>query len=472
MSAPSLSCNPRTEQHLDTVDDTNMIADDGADSGASSPRAATDWNSSAHGVLELTTASSIGYRSGTALDAVLSKSRRESVNASEKMRGDIQADNVPDDSREIHESMSRWMNTPTSPKRPPLGQSESSFANSTKASRGWQTERSQISPSANPPWKPAGSPSVSRPGSAHHITGRVSLSQANSRIGEWLSRSESLDSRRSEPVRGSSLCPEYRLPEDETMSETGEYSDWDHVASTFGRNSADLPSEFEDTPRIVHFANMDMQYFYGDPGEPEYDDLVKENQYLHHELELADEDRGRCHAELHDLNSDVNHLCNAWSKACAAAEVSFDAVTNFDFLVTGPEVDPDSKAAAHVELKANELCRWINDLRDSAENSGLDKVIATYRAELALSSGDLTDNTGTEHDSVNWQTLYEQGRQRLEALKKQYTSSKPEAECVCQSDLECKHRECQAELFDVQDRVAGLEAADQAGQRAGSLMEE
>lgn len=101
---------------------------------------------------------------------------------------------------------------------------------------------------------------------------------------------------------------EYELPEDDTMSETGEHSDWDHVASTFGRNSADLPSEFEDTPRI---AIMDMQDFYGDPGEPEYDDLVKENQYLHHELELADEDRGRCHAELHDLNSDVNHLCNA-----------------------------------------------------------------------------------------------------------------------------------------------------------------
>lgn len=139
--------------------------------------------------------------------------------------------------------------------------------------------------------------------------------------------------------------------------------------------------------------------------------------------------------------------------------MSFDAAKNFHFLVTDAEVDPDSRAAAHGELKANELCRWINDLRDSAENSGLDEVIATYRAELALSSGDLTDNTGTEHDSVNWQTLYEQGRQRLEALKKQYKSSKPEAECICQPDLECKHRECQAELFDVQDRVDILEAA-------------
>jgi hypothetical protein len=275
----------------------------------------------------------------------------------------------------------------------------------------------------------------------------------------------SLPSSRSESARKSSLTLECGLPEHKTVSEMGEDADWDHVASDMNKVSVNSSPELISTPRCVHSADRDVRDLYADLSEPSYDDLVKWNQHLDHELQLADENRGRCHAELHDLTSDVSQLCSAWSRACAAAEVDCDSVKNFHFLVTDAEVDSDSRAAAHQELKTNELCNWIVALKEAIRNIGREAsgddtggtVAHWTKVALRMCGENVVDDTDMHHDSVNWQIRYEKEHQRFEALKERFKGFRAEAERMYQPDLERKHQACQAELVKAQGHVTILE---------------
>lgn len=251
------------------------------------------------------------------------------------------------------------------------------------------------------------------------------------------------------------------------MLEMGQHPDWNNVANNTSKGSAISSARSTDTIRSAQSVHGDIQKLYGGLGEPTYDYLLKWNQDLDLELQLADEDRGRCRAELHDLTRDVSQLCNAWSKVCAAAGVDCNAVNNFHFLVTDAEVDSNSRAAAHWELEFNKLCCWIIRLKAavknlSLQNSGIETggtVAHWTNVALRLSGGDSEDDMYMEQDLVDWQLLYEKERRRFEALKERHKTFKTEAERMYQPDLEHKHQECQAELIKAQDRVAILESA-------------
>ncbi|KAF1930768.1 uncharacterized protein M421DRAFT_90594 [Didymella exigua CBS 183.55] len=222
-------------------------------------RAANHWNSDGGGVLGLTTAISTDYRGDPASDAYSIKCRKSMEHYSGEYT--VMQNDTRDSSRDIHAVMPERSITPTPTKRPPLSRSASGFTNPTKASL---EDRPTISPSANSHWRPAGPPSASRLGSAHHSDGHVSTSRANSRSSEKPSRSVILPICHFEYSRRSLLHSEYEMSENVTLSEIREHSDCGGVAVAFGPKSADLSPKFSDTPPSAHPTDRDMQDLYGD----------------------------------------------------------------------------------------------------------------------------------------------------------------------------------------------------------------
>ena len=198
------------------------------------------------------------------------------------------------------------------------------------------------------------------------------------------------------------------------------------------------------------YASLDSQEYPEECIDLEYVDSQEESQRLNSEPRRAD-----VQVELQGLRADIDHVCSAWLEARAAAEVTSQAVKHFHFLMTDSDVSEDSRAAAHQEFKASELCRQISGMRETIEtlqqeSKHKDEVIAVFRTRSASVPDIPPDGAHLQHDSINWRNLYEEEQQRFKELKEQNNQLRTEAERVYETDSERSYKECQAELIEAQ----------------------
>lgn len=385
----------------------------------------------------------------------LSRSRKERKNRAANRKRDKQVESTDRNEHKVDKRTEEVLETYAIPKRPPMVRTWSSFANPTKTSRVWQTEKAQGSPSSNPPWIPAVSASTPGLGSSHQSIGFVSLSRANSQTSQSSRQSESHPSPRHEPRGDSSLGFGHGMQQDKTNFKTDAHELHRLTAADSIMSEIGQPLELTDDTIEFPAARTDALGPTGESVAKEHVDLSNATLRLQNELRRADEERYRYSGELTELRGDVNQLCNAWIVACTAAAVKSEAVAHFHFLVTDSDVDRDSRAAVRRELVANELSRRISDLQDTIETLGSDsdhkdKVIAMYQVESASVRGIPMD--GSQHDTTEWRSLYERERIRLHSLKEQHKRLRFEAERMYRPDLERDYEKCRADLIKARDK--------------------
>ncbi|KAF9695753.1 hypothetical protein EKO04_006006 [Ascochyta lentis] len=424
--AQTSSGTKSADQQMNATDDPRTTANDDTDSNIRAPRAAAVPGHD----LEMTRSATASALSevGTQWEGNQDESNTEvredkSKHPQENKKDEEQADSVQDDSRNVDDSVEEVSEVHTTPKRLPPDTSGPSLTDPTRVNLVVQTEKYQLSPSLELPWNPAGSPLVSRPGSANQSITSGILSHTNSELDLRPRRGEENDGPLHEPEGSLSAFSEAESQHDETGSQT----ELDR-AGLITNNVSKAPDLNES---FVHVASKDMDLLktMEESIEPECGDLQNTNEYLQEKLHQADEQRHSLRAETVVLQRDIDHPCTAWLKACSAASVNADAIAHFQFLATDSQVDIDSRTAAHKELIANELFRQISDWQ---------KQIRTL------------------HAPEDWRRLYEEERQRNKTLQAQYNLLKTEAERMYQPDLERTCRDLKADLVDAQERDSSL----------------
>jgi hypothetical protein len=230
-------------------------------------------------------------------------------------------------------------------KRPPFTRTGSSFTNPTKASLGWQTKKSQSGTNGQPIWKPAGSSRPGSAGSSRPGSARLSPSRPGSAHSSSTGRSNDLlETLQGERGRHS---PQYRSPKlspivlnDQVSQDKTQYS------SNALANTAVVAKEKDETASL---GDDSLTTILEDTIDNDLDDRE------HSVSTWADQHQFSLDREVQNMESDLDHFCAAWTKACVAAEISCEALAAFHFLVTNSEVDEASRSAAHQELEINKL---------------------------------------------------------------------------------------------------------------------
>ncbi|KAF1364811.1 hypothetical protein EJ07DRAFT_171793 [Lizonia empirigonia] len=358
-----------------------------------------------------------------------------------------QAEDTQNDIRAINDSTEEVLDAHAIPKRPPLTHSNPSFANPTKTSRGWQTQKHQLSTS-----------SASRPSSTDK-----SVSCGSSSHATFL---PDAGSRTSEDNLGLFHTPGKRVAVvtwvdsqlDEITSHERQYEDYRPGTAGASTRGSDQLSEATDTETGTENFLASLNEVMAAP-ECAGDDLDPE--VLQEQLLQAEEKHHYLNGELRELRADVDHLCHAWLEACDAASIDAKAVAHYQFCVPDSDVDADTRAAAHAALEINVLCRWISNTRNEIEILQLQvksrkEVFVHHQARSAshhdISSGD----ADAQHGPTDWKTMYESSKQYFDSLYSRYKQLQIEAERMYQPNLERECKKLQTKLIAAEDSKANL----------------
>ncbi|OSS45744.1 hypothetical protein B5807_09761 [Epicoccum nigrum] len=227
-------------------------------------------------------------------------------------------------------------------KRPPITRNGSSFTRPTKASMGWQTQKLQSDTNEQPIWRPAGrlgSVGSSRPGSAH--------SNSTGRSNDYV---------------GGRHSPQYRSPKRLQIVPNDQVSQGkSQRSSQLLANTTIITEERYETASL---GNKLLKAIPEDAIEAAVASSDALNDLRHSVSTWADQHHSSLDREVWNMGSDLDHFCIAWIKACAAAEISCEALDAFHFLVTKSEVDEASRSSAHQELEMNKLANWISETQE------------------------------------------------------------------------------------------------------------
>ncbi|KZM22764.1 uncharacterized protein EKO05_0001471 [Ascochyta rabiei] len=457
----SLPGTEPTDQQMNACDDPRIMSVNDAESITRAPRAAVvpgrdvDMARSA----TASTLSEVGPQWERDLHQNDTGVPEDMFDLSQRGKNNVKkTGSVQNDGRNFTDSTDEVLEAHTTPKHPPHSRPGSNFTNPTRASLGWQTERHQFSPSSRSPWIPAGSPSVSRPGSANQSIFLGYLSRTHSQTDTRPRRSEGYHSPPHEPEKSPSLLSEAN---DAAMSRAEEHRyNGPGVAALSTSNGGQL-SELDEIIADIARGDRDVSNNAKKSSDLVYEDPLNLNGDLHEELQRVNE---RCRYLEEDsalLREDIDLLCTAWLTACLAASVSADAISHFHFLVTDSEIDTDSRAAAREELTANELCRWISYLQEETQKpysdpDRKDELITTCDATSSTRREVLVGDNASRRGSADWQNLFEKEQHRFKSLQAQYKQFKADAERMYQPDLERTCRDLKADLTEAQDRNASL----------------
>lgn len=328
---------------------------------------------------------------------------------SKQARGQAQPEPIPQHCSNMRYDAVDVVKHGTPFKRPPFFRSEHSFANPTKASLGWQVEKRQ-SPSLNLSRRPAWSPPVSRPGTGHQRRNSMSFSPLPKRS-EGSERNNVHCSPRNESQRHPPRMSQDERRHHETECETSSLVN-DHLVS--GRTNIPIiaPScSLKDTTE-VHCASMDAHSSRSE--DPEY-----HGDPAHRPIDMGD---AQSQPRLHDAETDVLHLCGAWSKACATADIPSGAVDHLHLLMETSEVDPASRNAAYAELESNRLAIYIRNIQQTIRHrihqSDQDDELEQLRRENASLRLELDHlNRSKANEMANPHRLYRRELAKLQSRR-------------------------------------------------------
>lgn len=433
-------------------DETRVAVDDRTDTAISGLQAVSVLDRDDDGMAtpcSTGTSSRCGMQSHMGNEAVRDKTSskgqtRDSRRAAKKKKKASKSRDVQNEDRTGNENT---IDADTTPRPPPLSRSATSFANATKASLAWQTEKHELSPSSKSPWTPAGSPASSRPVSANTNVS-AALSHTSSQSSQGSRRVASYRSYPCKAERKPSFVSEPTLQQSETQSESNELVECQPMVTGLGEADVEPPYELGERPVDGSLEGANLA---------EYEEHI-DVESLRIDNSATDADLPYPWAALNDLRAQNDQFRTAWLETCAAMSVSAEAVEDFQPLVTDAEVDDSSRDAVYEALTPNGIRRWVNSTEKKVEDLRLelktrDERISALEAELVSYHGDDVDG---QQSPIDWRLLYEGECRRFESLDTQHKRLQIEAERMYQPDLEKKYKELQVQLIAVKDTTTDM----------------